>query len=331
MTPKQLKDYLIFAINNRFAILIKGKPGIGKTDIVHQATQEAQADILVMHPVVSDPTDFKGLPFGQGGEAHFLPFPELSQLIKATKPLVCFIDDIGQAPASVQAAVMQLLLARKINGHKISDFVTFIAATNRKEDKAAVSGLLEPVKSRFKSIVELEITTDDWVKWAIAEGQPTSLIAFNRFRPDLMDSFTPSRDIVNSPSPRTIASIGHQQNAGLHPSLEFEVFKGAAGEAYAAEYCAFLKMYRDLPNIDTILMDPTHAIVPKEPGTLYALTGLLASKMTPQTIGAITQYLDRLPSEFSVACMKDAVTRKQELTTSREFIKWATDKADLMI
>ena len=66
-----------------------------------------------------------------------------------------FLDDLGQAPMSVQAAAMQLILARRINGFKISDKVIFMAATNRREDKAGVTGILEPVKSRFAWIVEL--------------------------------------------------------------------------------------------------------------------------------------------------------------------------------
>lgn len=331
MTPKQLENYLQFAIQNRFPVLIKGKPGIGKSDIVAQAAIQANARLIITHPVVSDPTDYKGLPFASNGEAHFLPFNELNELINATEETVYFIDDLGQAPASVQAAIMQLLLARRINGFRVSDTVTFIAATNRKEDKAAVSGLLEPVKSRFASIVELEVTTDDWVRWAFNNNMPTELISFVRFRPDLLEKFEASRDIINSPSPRTVANIGKQQICNLPQDLEYEVFKGAAGEGFAVEYTSFLKLYRELPNIDTIILDPKNAKIPTQPGTMYALSGLLASKMNDVNISPIIEYLNRLAPEISVSCMKDAVTRKPELTQTRAFISWASDKSDLIL
>lgn len=331
MTPKQLTDYLQFSIANRFPVLIKGRPGIGKSDIVEQATKAANAHLIITHPVVSDPTDYKGLPFASNGEAHFLPFNELNDLIKATQPTVYFIDDLGQAAPSVQAAIMQLLLARRINGFKVSDFVTFISATNRKEDKAAVSGLLEPVKSRFASIVELETTVDDWVNWALNNNMPIELISFIRFRPDTLDKFTATKDITNTPTPRTIANVGRQQVAGLPQSLEFEVFKGAAGEAFSAEYTAFLKMYRELPNIDTIVLDPHNAIVPNEPGSRYAICGMIASKMNDNNISPILDYLKRLPAELSVACMKDAVTRKREITQTRAYIKWATENGGFIL
>jgi len=244
--------------------------------------------------------------------------------MEATTLTIFFIDDLGQAPPAVQAAIMQLLLAREINGHKISDNVVFIAATNRKEDMAGVNSVLEPVKSRFTGgILELELTVDGWCKWAVDNNQPTELIAFNRLRPDLMNSGKPSRDMTNSPSARTIAGIGEIQNFGVDKELQWEVFTGIAGEGYATEYCSFLEMVAKMPNLDRIILNPTTADVPTSPGILYAVVTGLAAKMKDSNIDAIVNYLDRLPGEFMVCCMRDAVRRKPELTNTRAFIKLA--------
>jgi hypothetical protein len=333
MKPSQLKDFLVFATKNRFPVLIKGKPGIGKSDIVEQATQETSSEMVISHPVVSDPTDYKGLPFADAAsqEAHFLPYGDLNKLIKATKPLTYFIDDIGQAPASVQAAVMQLLLARRINGHKVSEFVTFVAATNRREDRAGVTGILAPVKSRFMSIVELEVNTDDWVQWALQNNMPIELIAFMRFRPDLLDTDTQTKDIENTPSPRTVASVGKWQKQGLASALEFEVIKGAAGEAFATEYCAFLRIYRNLPSIDEMILNPMGAPVPTDPATLYAITGLIAGKANDNNVGPLLQYAGRLPGEINVAAVKDMTIRKRELMNTAAYVKWASDNSNVIL
>ena len=332
MTPSELAAYLTLAIKHNWPVLIKGKPGIGKSAIGEQAVKGTDARLLLSHPVVSDPTDYKGLPYPtQDGLAEFLPFGDLHQLITAKEKLVYFIDDLGQAPASVQAAIMQLLLARRINGHIISKHVTFIAATNRREDKAGVNGMLEPVKSRFKSIIELTVSADDWTKWALNNGMPIELIAFIQFRPELLDKFEPSKDIVNSSCPRTVTSVGEQQIAGLPQAMEYEVFKGAAGEAFAIEYRNFLKVYRELPSLDEIVLNPDSAPVFHEPGVQYALSAALANKMNDQNIGAIITYLEKMPAEVGVACMKTAVTRKRMLTKTKPFITWSTDKADLFL
>jgi MoxR-like ATPase len=167
MKPSELSALLQKTIHARLPILIKGAPGIGKTDIVKQACTRTDTRLIVSHPVVSDPVDYKGFPFVIDNEAHFLPFGDLNQLITAKHPTVYFMDDLGQAPATVQAAAMQLILERRINGHRVSDLVTFLAATNRKTDRAGVTGILEPVKSRFAAIIELEPDMDDWVWWVI--------------------------------------------------------------------------------------------------------------------------------------------------------------------
>ena len=333
MKATQLSTFLQFAIKNNFPVLIKGKPGIGKSDIIEQACIDANADLIISHPVVSDPTDFKGLPYAdKKGEAHFLPFGDLKKLINATLPTVFFLDDLGQAPAAVQAACMQLILARRVNGHKVADCVTFIAATNRKEDKAAVSGLLEPVKSRFASIIELEVDTNDWCKWALGKGNmPTELVAFIRFRPELLEQFTPTKDIINSPSPRTVHYIGKMQNAGIEKELQYEVFKGAAGEGFAAEYTAFLDIYRNLPNIDQIFLAPDTAAVPTEPAVMYAVSGAIASRINKTNAENAFKYIGRLPEEIGIACVKDAVIRNVEITESRGYVKWATDNGNLIL
>lgn len=331
MKPSQLTALLSKTIPAHAPVLIKGAPGIGKTDIVISACIAAGADLIVSHPVVSDPIDFKGMPFVSDGRADFLPFGDLRRLIEATTSTVFFLDDLGQAPPTVQAAAMQLILARRINGHAVADVVTFIAATNRKQDKAGVSGILEPVKSRFATIIELTPDLEDWVSWALKAGLPTELIAFIRFRPALLHNFTPTADITNTPCPRTVANVGGLMTLGLSPDLEFEAYSGAAGEGFAAELMGFLRIFRNLPNPDAVLLNPETADVPTDPATLYALAGALARKASENTMDRLTRYALRLPAEFQVLLIRDAVRHDGQVVNTRAFIDWASKNQDVLI
>src|SRR5262245_47390194 len=111
MRPSELHDLLVATIPHRAPVLITGAPGIGKTDIVTAAAEASGASLIVSHPVVSDPTDAKGLPWPSADKqsATFLPFGDLARAVAATQPTVWFLDDLGQAPPSVQASFMQLL------------------------------------------------------------------------------------------------------------------------------------------------------------------------------------------------------------------------------
>lgn len=144
LRTKRASELVSQYLDARIPVLLTGAPGVGKSSIVEAAATAARYDVILSHPVVSDPTDAKGLPWpGKDGEsATFLPFGDLARAIKATQPTVWFLDDLGQAGPAVQASYMQLLLARQVNGHKLPDCITFVAATNRRMDRAGVTGIL---------------------------------------------------------------------------------------------------------------------------------------------------------------------------------------------
>jgi AAA domain (dynein-related subfamily) len=305
MKSSKLIEALIFAMQvNDMPILVIGKPGIGKSDITEQVKNTLGFNMLTATPIVEDPTDAKGMPWVVNGVADFLPFGNLKMMMEAKSPLIVFIDDFGQANPSMQAAYMQLLLARAINGKKISEHVRFVAASNRREDKAAVGGLLEPVKSRFASILELEVDTDDWVMWALNNNMPVELISFIRFNKKMLDNFEPTKDLKNSPCPRTVAKVGRMLNMGIPDDLRYEMFKGAAGEVFATEFIAYLKVWMGLPSIGQIKLNPDTAPVPDEPGAQYAVSTMCANAMDAGNMAPLYTYLKRLPLEFMVSAVK---------------------------
>lgn len=335
MTATHLRTLLASLIPARLAVLITGAPGIGKSDIVAQAAADAGADLILSHPVVDDPTDAKGMPWVIDGAATFLPFGELRRAIDATRPTVWFLDDLGQASAAVQASYMQLLLARRVNGHAISDHVTFCAATNRRTDRAGVSGILEPVKSRFTTIVELEADIDSWCGWAIDHDLPAELIAFLRFRPELLSQFVASADLVNSPTPRTWAHVARLMDLQLPSALQPLAFAGAVGAAATAELVAFLRLYAELPNIDQILIDPSAGRVPTSPSALYAVSAALAMRATVANFPRVATYAQRLVDdgrgEFGVLLLRDTIRREPGVTQSRAFVKLATSELGALL
>jgi len=328
MKPSELKALLTKTIPAGLPVLITGAPGIGKSDIVDQAAKAAGSDLILSHPAVSDPTDVKGLPWMVGDAATFIPFGELSQAIAATRSTVWFLDDLGQASPAVQASYMQLLLARRVNGHVLPDCVTFVAATNRRTDRAGVSGILEPVKSRFASIVELVPDLNEWCTWAIDKDLPAELIAFLRFQPDLLCKFQASADLTNSPIPRTWSHVARILGLDLPANVQTVAIAGAVGEGAAIELTAFLRLYAELPSIDQILIDPDAVTIPTRPATLYAIAGALAHRATDQNFDRIGRFCQRMVDanhgEFAVLTVRDALQRHATIANTRAYIKLAT-------
>jgi ATPase family associated with various cellular activities (AAA) len=313
MRPSAAGALLSAYLPRNMPVLLIGSPGVGKTSIVEQAANTLGYDLIVSHPVVADPTDAKGLPWPDPstGTASFMPFGDLARALKAQKPTIWFLDDLGQASPAVQASYMQLLLARHIGEHHLPDCVTFVGATNRRSDRAGVSGLLTPVISRFAAVVGVDVSVDDWTTWALTHGVNPLLIAFIRFRPELLSVPAQKSDDVESfPTPRTWATVAKALSMNLPKELEFYAFAGAVGEAAATEFNAFLSMARsDLPNPDNVIADPFAAIIPERPDLMWALCSALAKKATATNCGRIHQYARRVfdagKGEFAVLLVKD--------------------------
>ena len=329
MKPSQTTQLLAELIRTKSPGLLVGAPGVGKTSLIEQAAKAAGATLLVSHPAVADPTDFKGLPWvaKNAKSAVFLPFGEFDLALNAKELLVWLLDDLGQASPAVQAACMQLLLARRVNDHVLPDCVTFLAATNRRIDRANVSGILEPVKSRFTTIVEVTADKDDFTNWAMDNGLPDILIAFIRFREDLLCKFEPSADLTNSPVPRTWANVGRIMEMELDDAVRHEAIVGAVGEGAAVEFGGFLKMFRELPNIDAIMIDPTSGKIPTAPAALYAIVTALGMRGNADNFDRLAIYaqrlMDDLKGDFAALLVRDCMRKDEEIVNTKGFVRLA--------
>jgi len=340
--PAQAASILKTNFEGNLPALLMGAPGIGKSDVVAQAAAAIGAELMISHPAVADPTDFRGLPWpdATNGQAHFLPFGDFARALRADKPLVWFLDDLGQAPASVQAATMQLILARRVNGHRLPEQVIFVAATNRRTDRSGVNGLFNSLVSRFSPVIEMVPDLDDWVAWAYKNGMPDSLIAFLRFRPDLLLQYDPkqaSADMAPFACPRTWMRVGKMLKLPYAPDVRFPALAGTVGEGPAGELMAFLSVRENMPDLDQIISDPHKAEIPKanEIAVLYAVSVGLASRAHASNFASIGIYLERMHragfSEFSALCLRDAYRRDASIGTLPEFAEMVNSPLGKML
>ncbi|MGL6344703.1 MAG: AAA family ATPase, partial [Waterburya sp.] len=100
MTPTQLKTYLnkLVSQNIKISTMIWGAPGIGKSSIVSQITQEHNIDFVDVRLSQLAPTDLRGLPVAEDGISKWYP-PEF--LPRDGKGIL-FMDELNMAPPALQ-------------------------------------------------------------------------------------------------------------------------------------------------------------------------------------------------------------------------------------
>ena len=312
------------------SIMVESSPGLGKTQIAAQAAQELGVGFKVIHAPLLQPEDY-GMPVITGKNKDGLTFvvsEEKFPLVGSDCPDtgIFLIDELSQADNSAQKILANLLQAREIHGRGIKPGWTIVGTGNLQSDRSGANRLLGHLGNRVTRI-KLEASLDDWTQWALSNGVKSEVIAFIRFRPELLTNYDSRQDINATPRSwveGVSASLGVTQN-------EFEVFSGDVGEGPASEFMAFLKIFRTLPNPDAVLLNPAKSEVPSDPATLYALTGALVSRTTAANFDRAMTYIKRLPPEFSVLYVKDAMLRCPDITTTKAFINWASKEGAALL
>lgn len=328
MRPELMKNTLKSLIETRRTVCIEGAPGGGKTSIVKDTTDSMGFAYIEKHMPTMLVEDF-GIPV-IGGETmqYLLPdwFPSADDPNTPSQGVLCF-DDRNQANADLQKVLANICQARTLHGKRLHDGWTVISTGNRQSDRAGANRVLSHLRNR-ETVLELETHLDDWCTWAIDNGVKPEVISFIRFRPNLLHDFDPQRDV--NPTPRSWVD-GVDRVIGLVPSdAEYECFKGAVGEGPAAEFTGFLKIFRKLPNPDSVIMNPDSAEVPSDPATLYALSGSIAHRATTNNFERVCRYAERMPAEFSVLTVSYAVKRDPDLCNTGAFNNWVVKHNDVL-
>lgn len=317
VTPNRLSistgsQLLSVGLEASLPVLLFGAPGIGKTEIVKAAARELGFAIEISHPVVSDPTDFKGIPFADNGVARFLPLPLLRKMMGAQEPMVVFFDDLGQAPEAVQAALMQVILAREVDGNKISNHVRFVAASNEIRQGAGVRGVLSPLISRF-TVIYLTSDFAAFKNWAAASGKISALIVSflesqNRKNLNMLNTFSEEKAKLCIPyaCPRTWEVANRWLTAftngnDVNWELAYPAIAGCVGEDCALAFMTFCKRYDSVSRyVLAAEKNPDTAPLPIDITDQFlvcagfALRSAKSSRIIPNAV----RYLQRMNNEF---------------------------------
>lgn len=327
-------------------VLAVSKPGVGKTTRAQEWCRQNNWDIVVSCLALDDPSTIRGYPFKpQGAEldAKHSLFDTVARVFRATKATLWYLDDIGQAAESTLKAVMRIVQFGELDGKKLPECVVISGATNDVGHGAGVYGMIEPLKSRFHSIIELECHVDDVVPYGIARQWPDWLLAYLRNAPDALNDWKPSKSMkIDGACPRGWEYVAQWDKIGVYDA---EVWAGAVGKGRAAAAASFKELVNELPDVDQAFIDPDATPVPDNPSARFLVSMAIACKINAGNFGNAVKYLNKLPAPMRAFSIRDAFRAEGQkrkdgslpkdykpLSMSRDFTAWACsqDGRDVM-
>ncbi|MEU6041273.1 AAA family ATPase [Actinomadura sp. NPDC047616] len=281
-------EALALAVTANLPVLLWGEPGIGKSAGMRQLADGLGVPLETVIASVHEPSDFAGLPIvGDDPAVTGVPMapPDWAvRVARAGRGLV-FFDELSSAPPAVQAALLRVVLERRVGSLTLPEPVRVVAAANPPSSAADGWHLSPPLANRF---VHLHWTHDPrtvargmagtWPQVSVPKIEPArmpsavarargAVSGFLTARPGLTHQLPGDAEARGGawPSPRSwemvlrLLATGYATGAGREALSAVVV--GAVGEGAGLELLSYLENL-DLPDPDRVLADPDAFALP---------------------------------------------------------------------
>jgi hypothetical protein len=336
-----IKTNLNLALNKGIYIstLFISGPGLGKSSIVQQATEELSVELG--RPVgckpffltTVEPPDVRGfgLPDKDSEGNRIMTFTLPPWAVRKGEPEVgiLFLDELGQASHDVQKPAAELLLNRRVGSYSLPPGWIVVAASNRESDRSGVQRELAFITNR-RMVIKIEPNLDAWVHWAETKDIHPLAIAFARTKPGIVFADTIPEKPGPFCTPRSLVMLS-QLIGELDMGTFTEAACGLIGEGAAGEFVAFLRVAEQLPKFEDIVANPSGCEVPKRADASYAAMQMIAHRVDDKSAKAAFTYLKRMGKEFQVAGLRGTFHRCPQMVRTPDFAAWLRDNKELVM
>ena len=270
-------------------IMLHSSPGVGKSAVVKQITEEMNIGFIDVRLGAMEAADVQGIPYvgtnAAGDTEMKFSTPEWFPTDPDSKGIL-FFDEISNANIGVQHAAYRIILDREIqNGEKLPDGWHIVAAGNLKGDKTGAKDIAPALANRFGIHLEIDANREEFVNYALSTGIDSRVIGFLEWKPDALYRFDPKKNEFAFPTPRSWEALSELLGVGFKDNELSTVVSGCVGEATTHEFMSFLKYFSKLPSMADIASGKTkYKVDNKDRGVVFALTSSL--------IGAAIEYND---------------------------------------
>ena len=271
----QARRSILKAFKHKRPLFLWGPPGIGKSELVADITEELGGYMIDLRLGQMEPTDIRGIPFynrdnGKMDWAAPIDLPD-EELAGQYPLVVLFMDEMNSSAPSVQSAAYQLILNRRIGKYKLPDNVVMVAAGNRESDKGVTYRMPTPLANRF---IHQEMKCDfaSWQEWAVNHNIHKDVVGYISFaKQDLYDFDAKSASRAFA-TPRSWSFVSEilSDDEGDDDTI-MNLIAGTVGEGLAVKFMAHRKVAGRMPKPEDILSGKVDTLDVKEVSAMYSL------------------------------------------------------------
>lgn len=311
---------------------LEGDPGTGKTmawkDFAKRINYELVIDLLGNQ----DSMDMGGMwapDWDKGKLKHLVTDVYLGTDIPSEYDgRLIVMDEIGNAQAEMQGAILTLLQSRIHAGQKVPDNVIFGTAGNRPEHGEAAE-MIQALRSRLFRI-DWVVDHDRWLGWALENDIDSDIYYCIKWQKGLLHEFDPKSSEFGQPNPRSWTKLSDalkvaKSKGECSKELINMLATGFVGQGAGNQFCGFVSLASELATVDEILLNPDTAAIPTSNlGAQYASISNLSSYLSAkkkdgedipkEQADAIIEYIQRMDDPVAVAAMKSLYAANESIT-----------------
>ena len=315
-----------FKQTNKLIPLFLGPPGSAKSALAQQIGADLGLKTYQFFVSLRQETDLLGTPSTASGLTVWCPPEEIVQWER--EPGLVIFEEVSDAPMTMQNPICAGFHDRLFGSVSTRDSY-FIATGNRTEDKSGANRLSTKLGNRVWRF-DFDPTVDDWVAHQLARAPEAMMMlcSYMRWKPDALVDFDASR-LTNATS-RSWEMVSLVPTT-LSPEDYFVAVSGLVGEGRAAEYCAFVRIWAQLPDITEIMARPERAPIPEKPDAMYATAGMIAANINKNNFDTLYKYMNRFPKDFLISCVNDAKQAKPEIVQTTTYQKFSIENSKVIL
>lgn len=271
-------------------IYLHSSPGLGKSSIIKQIAEEMKIGFVDKRLAQMEQSDVAGIPYvshaGDSTEKMKMSvptwFPSVEKIADGECPEygILFLDELSNAPISVQHSAYSIILDREVHGVKMGEGWQIIAAGNKKDDKTGAKGVAPALANRFGTHIFIRPDFGDFYGYALGAGIHKEVLGFLQFKQDALYSFDPSKNDVSFATPRSWEQASELLDMGFDKTQLAIALTGCVGKGLANDFLGFRQHYSKLPNFNDIMDGKMDYKVPKDDmGLIFAISSTVITAM----------------------------------------------------